>query len=312
MATYQGPNGWTADSVVGAINAAAQAPIRAEDLLTGTSDARDPALASRTWKNPYTGVRDPAVIGSVYAQSDTPAWLANEVAALNAEQALRRSAQAEVFNQVFNKAANTNDYRWLEVLRAAVLQPGVEAGFGSGIADPNVGLALQKEAIAKDKAATAYQNTLNAASAARAALLREQDRQTSNPFMTSGWHVYPQQTDAKSRDLERASESADKVAAAVFGGNPFATQNGYIGGGTYGATVSGNPYGSTATLNPYASTTGYVRGPATNAAQSWAGGYVGPTQFSVDNPAYNTYSGSNFFNPATISGARTITPTWVR
>lgn len=299
MATYQGPNGWTADSVVGAINAAAQAPIRAEDLLTSTGDARDETLNSRKWLNAYTGVRDPAVIGSVYAQGDTPAWLANEVAALNAEQALRRSAQAEVFNKVFEKASG-GSLPWLEVLRAAVLQPGVEAGFGSQIVDPAIGQAAKMEAEAKKQAAGAYAGTLNDAIAQRRAALAEANKPKT--IFDTGWSVNPR-TDTAS-NYRDASQGANQVAAAVFGTNPFANYQGYIGSGGGGGSAGNS------VIN--AQPTGYVRGPATTGAYSWGGGYVGPTQFSVDNPAYNTYAGSNFLRPGSTTNARTITPTWVR
>lgn len=275
MATYTGPNGWTADSVVGAINAAAQAPITAEDLLTSKGKAVDPALESRKYLNPYTGVRDPAVTGSVYAHADTPAWLAGEVAALNAEQALRRSAQAEVFNKVFQQAqvGGNEGLPWLEVLRAAVLQPGVEAGFGSSVVDPQIGLAALKEAEASKTAAGAYARTLDEPINLRSESLRRLNN-TNNAFNT-GWTAFPRTNTG--RNYELATRGAESVAQSVMGTNPFAASRGYIGSG-------GAPN----------TTGGYVRPPATNQAYSWGGGYVGPTQFSVDNPMYDTYAGSNF------------------
>lgn len=291
MATYQGPNGWTADSVVGAINAAAQAPIRAEDLLTSTGDARDPSLESRKFMNPYTGVRDPAVVGSLYAQPDTPAWLANEVAALNDEQALRRSAQAEVFNKVFEQATGGGGLPWLEVLRAAVLQPGVEAGFGSAVVDPNVGRAAMTEAEAEKTAAGAYSRALSAPDNLRERYISQTGRDRTSLFNPLGTSSPPRGNRAS--DYLTPLSGAESVARSVIGMNPFASSQGYIGSGYTGGY--GNPYSSVASASPRTQQpVGVVRPPATNQAYSWGGGYVGPTQFSVDNPAYNTYAGSNF------------------
>lgn len=297
MSTYTGPNGWTADSVVGAINAAAQAPITADTLLTSRSAARDPALASRQYMNPYTGVRDPVLQGSVYANTDTPAWLAGEVAALNAEQAMRRSAQAEIFNKIFGQAqvGGPEGLPWLEVLRAAVLQPGVEAGFGSQVVDPNIGIAANKQAEANQTAAGAYANTLNDAITQRSAALQAASRGDSS--VGSAFWMGPPPI-SQTRNTAQSSRSADSVAQSVIGTNPFAAARGYIGGtGSTSIPASNNsgPFASSRLDIPgYAEQYGFVRPPATDQAYSWGGGYVGPTQFSQANPAYNAYAGSNF------------------
>lgn len=135
--------GWTAQSIVGPVNAKAQAPLTATDLNTTPSTLVDPTLGSRSSVNPNTGIRDPVLSASVYSQPDVPAYLSQAVAALNEEQALKRSLQAEWNNRLMEGAGSggPNSYLFAEALRAASVSPGASVGFGQRIADPAVGRA---------------------------------------------------------------------------------------------------------------------------------------------------------------------------
>lgn len=151
------PGGWTASSVVGPINALAQSPLQADVLRTTPQTLADTTLGSRKYVNPNTGIRDPVVSGSVYEQPDTPAFLSQAVANLNAEQALRRSLQAEWNNRLLGgvAAGGPDAFLYAEALRAASVAPGSSVAFGQQIADPQTGSAQKTaaETMAKEQAA---------------------------------------------------------------------------------------------------------------------------------------------------------------
>jgi hypothetical protein len=134
-------------AVAGTNSALAKAPITAEALRTTPSTLSDATLGSRRFVNPNTGVRDVAATGSVYAMSDVPAYLSQAVAGLNAEQALRRSVQAEWNDRLLRNAEDSsNPYVWMEAIRAASVNPGSSVAFGQAIQDPNRGLADMRRA----------------------------------------------------------------------------------------------------------------------------------------------------------------------
>lgn len=129
-------------AVAGQNSALAKAPITADALRTTPSTLSDARLGSRSFKNPNTGIRDVAASGSVYAMSDVPAFLSQAVAGLNAEQALRRSVQAEWNDRLLRNAESSSDpYLWMEAIRAASVNPGSSVAFGQQILDPNQGRA---------------------------------------------------------------------------------------------------------------------------------------------------------------------------
>jgi hypothetical protein len=137
----------------------AQNNVSAESLRTTPSTLADSALGSRHFLNPNTGIRDVAATGSVYAQSDVPAFLSQAVSSLNAEQSLRRSMQAEWNDKLLRgamgqyAAGGADPYVWMEALRAASVNPGSSVNFGQAIQDPNSGRAALLRARAE--------NTLN-------------------------------------------------------------------------------------------------------------------------------------------------------
>jgi hypothetical protein len=135
------PTGWTASSVVGPVNALGQKSASAADLLTPGGYARDRKLASRSFMNPNTGIRSPAISASVYRQPNMPAYLTQAVERLNMEQGLRRSLQSEWNNRILQAAATPgpNQYLWMEAARAASVSPGTAVTFSKAVQNPAIG-----------------------------------------------------------------------------------------------------------------------------------------------------------------------------
>jgi hypothetical protein len=134
-------------SDVGLINAYSQEPISAATLMTNPTDANDTTLASRKYMNPYTGLRQSVASASVYEQPDAPAFLQQQIANLNAEQTMRRSAQSELLNRLVGgvQSGGPNSYLWTEALRAAAVNPGAHVNFGASVQDPIVGQAYSRQ-----------------------------------------------------------------------------------------------------------------------------------------------------------------------
>jgi hypothetical protein len=152
------------ESSVGPVNAVAQTPVTADLLKTiAPTDLKDKTLGSRAYMNPGTGLRDAPIVASAYAQPNTPAFLQESINSLNANQSMRRAQQAEWIDKLFNQAQG-GDYMAWEALRAASVQPGAKASFGSAIADPLVA----KTQAAQSKSTIAA-NTANAALAGQQA-----------------------------------------------------------------------------------------------------------------------------------------------
>lgn len=135
-------------SVTGPVNALAQNNVPAALMTTTPATLYDASLGSRQYKNPNTGIRDPVASGSVYAMSNVPAYLSQTVAALNEEQALKRSLQAEWNNRLLQGVggAGPNSYLYAEALRAASVSPGASVSFGQRISDPQTGRAQAQNA----------------------------------------------------------------------------------------------------------------------------------------------------------------------
>lgn len=175
-------------SSVGSINALAQLPITADSMKTMSPDfLNDPTLGSRTTANPLTGFRQPVASASVYSTSNVPAFLQSEVAKLNAEQALRRSAQAELLDRIIKGASSgaPDAYMWQEALRAASVSPGAHVNFGSSVMDPTVGQGYASAAEAFRQKTAQDVAAINAANAAQTnvtKLTQQRQRLGSSPF----------------------------------------------------------------------------------------------------------------------------------
>lgn len=152
-------------AVAGTNSALAKAPITADALRTTPSTLSDARLGSRAFMNPNTGIRDVVASGSVYNQPNVPAFLSQAVAGLNAEQALRRSIQAEWNDRLLRNAEGSeNPYMWLEAIRAASVNPGASVAFGQQIADPTVGKAQLQRAQSQAQLDAQRARILHAAS----------------------------------------------------------------------------------------------------------------------------------------------------
>jgi hypothetical protein len=150
------------ESVVGPVNAAAQNQVTAAQLRTTPSTLYDTSLGSRQYMNPNTGIRQPVAASSVYAQSDVPAFLAQSVDALNAEQALRRSLAAEWQNRLLRgvEEGGPNAYMLAEALRAASVGPGSSVAFGKEVADAKIGQGYLEQSQAAANLAGQKQSVL--------------------------------------------------------------------------------------------------------------------------------------------------------
>lgn len=221
--------GWTAQtlaqpkaSVVGDVNAAAQNNVTADALKTTPSTLADSGLGSRRYQNPNTGIRDVAAAGSVYAQSDVPAFLSQAVSALNSEQALQRSLQAEWNNKLMMGAlgqygaGSADPYVWMEALRAASVGPGSSVAFGQAIQDPNQGRAAVTQAYSDRMRAAAQTNLIHQALGTN---YRLQTQMPQAPT-SSGWRpqseVYGDM--ARRADLNTQASFISPLATAAAGG----------------------------------------------------------------------------------------------
>jgi|SRR5712664_285818 len=137
------PNPQTPSSNVGPVNAGAQLPLSASQLGTTPSTLIDASLGSRTGSDPNAGKQSVYAQASVYNNQNAPAFLAQQVANLNAEQTMRRSAQAELLNRIVGGVAGggPDAYLWDEALRAASVQPGAMVNFAAPVLDPRIGIA---------------------------------------------------------------------------------------------------------------------------------------------------------------------------
>lgn len=161
-----------AASVTGPVNAWAQIPLSAAQLRTDPSVAKDPSLASRSYMNPMTGLRDTAASASVYQQADAPAFLQQAISNLNAEQALKRSMQAELVNRIITgmQGGGNDSYLWTEALRAAAVNPGAHVAFQSAVSDPAVGRGYETASKAAAGKLTEQTKSLSMANSALSAL----------------------------------------------------------------------------------------------------------------------------------------------
>jgi hypothetical protein len=216
--------GWTAatisqprDSVTGAVNAMAQNPVTASDLRTTPSTLADSSLGSRRFVNPNTGIRDVAVDASVYAQPSVPAFLSQAVSSLNAEQALRRSLQAEWNDKLMRGAmgmSGTDPYVWMEALRAASVNPGSSVAFGQAIQDPNQGKAALARAQAQAQLDMQKAHILNAAQGTARELGK------SAHYFDRDIFGMPKPDQGRGSALTRQASFLTPIATSAAGGSP--------------------------------------------------------------------------------------------
>lgn len=151
-------------STVGPVNALAQTVATANQLQNNTATPNDPSLASRSPSSAdLAGRRDVAAQASVYRTPNVPAFLTQAITDLNANQSLRRSAQAELVDRLFGEAMTGNLAAW-DALRAASVQPGAHVNL-SPITDPNVGLGYANAALASAGQLAAQTRAVQAAQA---------------------------------------------------------------------------------------------------------------------------------------------------
>jgi hypothetical protein len=163
-----GPAPTPAPSTVGSVNGYAQLPITADMLRTTPETLNDPSLGSRKFTNPLEGMRQPVASASVFAQPDVPPYLQNALASLNAEQALRRSMQAELTNRIVAGAQSggPNAYLWQEALRAAAVTPGAHVNFGQSVQNPLIGQGYYDASEAYKQRAAQQTRAITAANTA--------------------------------------------------------------------------------------------------------------------------------------------------
>ncbi len=232
--------GWTAatiatpqPSVTGPVNAMAQNNVTAADLRTTPSTLADSTLGSRRYMNPNTGIRDVAVSGSVYAQPDVPAFLSQAVSNLNAEQALRRSLQAEWNDKLLmgamGQVSGSDPYLWMEALRAASVGPGSSVSFGQAIQDPNQGRAAVTNANANARLSSMKANILHQA-------MGNAYNQTHEP---SPFSEHSASWVPVSRAPQRAADDAWRLQQQASFLRPIATAAAGGGSGWYSNAGSG-------------------------------------------------------------------------
>lgn len=230
-------------SSIGNINALSQEPISAAQLMTTPGQANDSALESRKYMNPLTGARQVAASASVYEQPDAPAFLQQQIANLNAEQTLRRSAQSELLNRLVGgvQAGGPDSYLWTEALRAAAVNPGAHVNFGASVQNPVLGQAYSKQVES--------QNLLRA----------QQTKALSNANNAQG-------------SLDALLQARNRLGAVAMGGSPSSQQqaldsqitNAYLNilpnssVQSLGRSVGGGGY--TGPIGPTKSTSGWFAG----------------------------------------------------
>lgn len=218
--------GWSAaslvtpqDSAVGPVNALAQNNVTADSLRTTPSTLADSALGSRRFVNPNTGIRDAAVSASVYAQPDTPAFLSQAVSQLNAEQALRRSLQAEWNDKLLRGATGqiggADPYVWMEALRAASVSPGASVAFGQAIQDPNRGRAAVTNANSNALLANLKANVLHQALSTNYNLQTPAPTRFTVPGSSSS---FPAEDIARRQALTSSARFLSPIANGASGG----------------------------------------------------------------------------------------------
>lgn len=202
-------------AVAGTNSALAKAPITADALRTTPSTLSDARLGSRSFVNPNTGIRDVVASGSVYNQPNVPAFLSQAVAGLNAEQALRRSVQAEWNDRLLRNAESSSDpYLWMEAIRAASVNPGSSVAFGQQILDPNQGranlIAAQSNASLNSQRARILSDASN-----QIAEYKTASQQASNqPMGTS----FAQQAQQRASNALHGYTMSQPLAVAAAGG----------------------------------------------------------------------------------------------
>lgn len=213
------------ESSVGPINSYSQLPITADMLRAASPDfINDSSLASRSPTSPGAGTV--AASTSVYRQPNAPAFLQQSIANLNAEQALRRSSQAELLDRITKgvAAGGPDAYLWMEALRAASVSPGAHVNFAEAIQNP-VAAQAQFDAAQAFKQKT-QQNTsaINTAQNAASNVAKLQQRRTalgSAPF--GMYQNSPQQRlDQQLMDAQMAAQpesSVQKLGRAAAGNN---------------------------------------------------------------------------------------------
>jgi hypothetical protein len=192
----------------------------AEDFAATPTKLTDASLGSRAYSSPAQTLPANVPIGaSVYQQTNMPDYLQTSIDALNSEQYQKRALQQDLLNRLF-AAAESGDYTAYEALRAAAIQPGAKASFGSYIVSPEV-QSSQAGAIQE----TAKKTAAETKAVNRPSQLLQQLQQTQtlrarigqNPFgMYQGSEQ--QKLDQKIMDLEaqlRSDSATTQVAAAA-------------------------------------------------------------------------------------------------
>lgn len=202
-------------AVAGTNSALAKAPITADALRTTPSTLSDARLGSRGFVNPNTGIRDVVASGSVYNQPNVPAFLSQAVAGLNAEQALRRSVQAEWNDRLLRNAESSGDpYLWMEAIRAASVNPGSSVAFGQSIQDPNQGRAAMIDAQSNANLNYQKQRILSSASNQLYDYRKQSDIANNSP-LGSTW---ANQASKRASDALYGYTMAQPLATAAAGG----------------------------------------------------------------------------------------------
>lgn len=173
-------------------------PVTADTFRTPEQPLNNPSLGSRGFQSVPGGANVLAKT-SVYETPNAPAFLADQVAALNAQQSMRRQYQNDLINQLMGLtgSGNPNAYLYAGALQAAVAQPGSGGGGGGWVFPQNPLIGQGYNAAAQ---AAAGLNTAQTAAITR-----------------------PQQIQSQIADLQRRRSQFTSALPSMFG-NPDAAR----------------------------------------------------------------------------------------
>jgi hypothetical protein len=225
------PTGWTANSIVPPtvqqppINNALINPSTAvtPDTLQTTAPTGlvDPSLGSRAFMSLPAGYAQPLASASVYETPNAPAYLADQVANLNAQQAMRRTAQDDLVRQLLGGVAGggENAYLYASALQAASAVPGSHLALPT-IQNPAIGRGYLAQSNAAAARTTAQTRSINQAKFIQDEITRLQQQRTTPYLGGFSWGNDPvlARTDERIRNLRQQLPGAQSVAGnAAFG-----------------------------------------------------------------------------------------------
>lgn len=189
------------------------APDPLASLRTSKAGLADATLGSRDWHNPNVGVRDVLAVGSVYQQSDVPAFLTNAVLNLNKTQA-EREANQEAYRRnllaAYGSGAGPNAYLLAPALAASAVAPGRSVTIG-GRAFENPLVGQGENAVATSHSSAV--NTINAQVQARERKIADLKQQISTAWGPAA-NVHRGNLQMQLADEERALKELQNSAYA--------------------------------------------------------------------------------------------------